>query len=183
MQPSWCQPGFQVYIQFTTDSLLRLFVVAPGSTSGIPHGDNRERPHGRTEDGCGGRRPLRVAALREPGRASVRPDCICFRFKSNERVIVGATNFPEALDNALIHPGHFDMQVTVPRPDVKGQTEILKWYLNKIKFDQCVDPEIIAQGTVGFSGAELENLMNQTALKAAVDGKEMVTMKELVFQR
>ncbi|KAF5928838.1 hypothetical protein HPG69_012410, partial [Diceros bicornis minor] len=100
MQRSWCQPGCQVYVQFTPDSLFRLFVVVLCSTSGIPH------------------------------------DCICFRFKSNERVIVGATNFPEALDNALIHPGHFDMQVTVPRPDVKGQTEILKWYLNKIKFDQ-----------------------------------------------
>uniref|UniRef100_A0A8C7EXK2 ATP-dependent zinc metalloprotease YME1L1 n=1 Tax=Neovison vison TaxID=452646 RepID=A0A8C7EXK2_NEOVI len=105
-------------------------------------------------------------------------------FKPNEGVIIiGATNFPEALDNALIRPGRFDMQVTVPRPDVKGRTEILKWYLNKIKFDQSVDPEIIARGTVGFSGAELENLVNQAALKAAVDGKEMVTMKELEFSK
>uniref|UniRef100_A0A8I5TG44 ATP-dependent zinc metalloprotease YME1L1 n=1 Tax=Pongo abelii TaxID=9601 RepID=A0A8I5TG44_PONAB len=105
-------------------------------------------------------------------------------FKTNEGVIIiGATNFPEALDNALIRPGRFDMQVTVPRPDVKGRTEILKWYLNKIKFDQSVDPEIIARGTVGFSGAELENLVNQAALKAAVDGKEMVTMKELEFSK
>ena len=66
---------------------------------------------------------------------------------------------------------------------MKGRTEILKWYLSKIKFDQSVDPEIIAQGTVGFSGAELENLVNQAALKAAVDGKEMVTMKELEFSK
>uniref|UniRef100_A0A667GMJ2 YME1 like 1 ATPase n=1 Tax=Lynx canadensis TaxID=61383 RepID=A0A667GMJ2_LYNCA len=87
------------------------------------------------------------------------------------------------MDGALIRPGRFDMQVTVPRPDVKGRTEILKWYLNKIKFDQSVDPEIIARGTVGFSGAELENLVNQAALKAAVDGKEMVTMKELEFSK
>ncbi|XP_027808896.1 ATP-dependent zinc metalloprotease YME1L1 isoform X3 [Marmota marmota marmota] len=105
-------------------------------------------------------------------------------FKPNEGVIIiGATNFPEALDNALIRPGRFDMQVTVPRPDVKGRTEILKWYLNKIKFDKSVDPEIIARGTVGFSGAELENLVNQAALKAAVDGKDMVTMKELEFSK
>ncbi|XP_050008657.1 ATP-dependent zinc metalloprotease YME1L1 [Alexandromys fortis] len=105
-------------------------------------------------------------------------------FKPNEGVIIiGATNFPEALDNALIRPGRFDMQVTVPRPDVRGRTEILKWYLNKIKFDKSVDPEIIARGTVGFSGAELENLVNQAALKAAVDGKEMVTMKELEFSK
>ncbi|XP_026505284.1 ATP-dependent zinc metalloprotease YME1L1 isoform X1 [Terrapene carolina triunguis] len=105
-------------------------------------------------------------------------------FKPNEGVIIiGATNFPEALDNALIRPGRFDMQVTVPRPDVKGRTEILKWYLNKIKYDQSLDPEIIARGTVGFSGAELENLVNQAALKAAVDGKDMVTMKELEFSK
>ncbi|KAK2093295.1 ATP-dependent zinc metalloprotease yme1l1 [Saguinus oedipus] len=98
-------------------------------------------------------------------------------------IIIGATNFPEALDNALIHPGHFDMELTVPRPDVKGRTEILKWYLNEIMFNQSIDPEIIARGTVGFSGAELENLVNQAALKAAVDGKEMVTMKELEFSK
>ncbi|XP_053323454.1 ATP-dependent zinc metalloprotease YME1L1 [Spea bombifrons] len=105
-------------------------------------------------------------------------------FKPNEGVIIiGATNFPEALDNALVRPGRFDMQVTVPRPDVKGRTEILKWYLSKIKFDMSVDPEIIARGTVGFSGAELENLVNQAALKAAVDGKDMVTLKELEFAK
>ncbi|XP_023697519.1 ATP-dependent zinc metalloprotease YME1L1-like isoform X1 [Paramormyrops kingsleyae] len=105
-------------------------------------------------------------------------------FKPNEGVIViGATNFPEALDNALIRPGRFDMQVTVPRPDVKGRTEILKWYLKKIKVDSAVEPEIIARGTVGFSGADLENLVNQAALKAAVDSKDMVTMKELEFAK
>uniref|UniRef100_A0A671VDA1 ATP-dependent zinc metalloprotease YME1L1 n=1 Tax=Sparus aurata TaxID=8175 RepID=A0A671VDA1_SPAAU len=99
-------------------------------------------------------------------------------FKPNEGVIIiGATNFPEALDNALIRPGRFDMQVTVPKPDVKGRTEILNWYLKKIK------AKIIARGTVGFSGADLENLVNQAALKAAVDGKDMVTMKELEFAK
>uniref|UniRef100_A0A672Z5K3 ATP-dependent zinc metalloprotease YME1L1 n=1 Tax=Sphaeramia orbicularis TaxID=375764 RepID=A0A672Z5K3_9TELE len=99
-------------------------------------------------------------------------------FKPNEGVIIiGATNFPEALDNALIRPGRFDMQVTVPKPDVKGRTEILNWYLKKIK------ASIIARGTVGFSGADLENLVNQAALKAAVDGKDMVTMKELEFAK
>uniref|UniRef100_A0AAQ6AIZ4 ATP-dependent zinc metalloprotease YME1L1 n=1 Tax=Amphiprion ocellaris TaxID=80972 RepID=A0AAQ6AIZ4_AMPOC len=105
-------------------------------------------------------------------------------FKPNEGVIViGATNFAEALDNALVRPGRFDMQVTVPRPDVKGRTEILNWYLSKITVDPAVNAEIIARGTVGFSGAELENLVNQAALKAAVDGKEMVTMKDLEFAK
>uniref|UniRef100_A0A3B5QH51 ATP-dependent zinc metalloprotease YME1L1 n=1 Tax=Xiphophorus maculatus TaxID=8083 RepID=A0A3B5QH51_XIPMA len=102
-------------------------------------------------------------------------------FKPNEGVIIiGATNFPEALDNALIRPGRFDMQVTVPKPDVKGRKEILNWYLKKIKVDPA---NVIARGTVGFSGADLENLVNQAALKAAVDGKDMVTMKELEFAK
>uniref|UniRef100_A0A8D3CF66 YME1-like 1b n=1 Tax=Scophthalmus maximus TaxID=52904 RepID=A0A8D3CF66_SCOMX len=106
-------------------------------------------------------------------------------FKPNEGVIIiGATNFPEALDNALIRPGRFDMQVTVPKPDVKGRTEILNWYLKKIKMDPGVKrASIIARGTVGFSGADLENLVNQAALKAAVDGKDMVTLKELEFAK
>ncbi|KAK5849931.1 hypothetical protein PBY51_014228 [Eleginops maclovinus] len=105
-------------------------------------------------------------------------------FKPNEGVIVvGATNFAEALDNALIRPGRFDMQVTVPRPDVKGRTEILNWYFSKVKVDPDVNAEIIARGTVGFSGAELENLVNQAALKAAVDEKETVTMADLEFAK
>ncbi|XP_014829495.1 PREDICTED: ATP-dependent zinc metalloprotease YME1L1-like isoform X1 [Poecilia mexicana] len=105
-------------------------------------------------------------------------------FKPNEGVIIiGATNFPEALDNALIRPGRFDMQVTVPKPDVKGRTEILNWYLKKIKVDRAIEANVIARGTVGFSGADLENLVNQAALKAAVDGKDMVTMKELEFAK
>uniref|UniRef100_A0A673XS20 ATP-dependent zinc metalloprotease YME1L1 n=1 Tax=Salmo trutta TaxID=8032 RepID=A0A673XS20_SALTR len=105
-------------------------------------------------------------------------------FKPNEGVIViGATNFAEALDNALVRPGRFDMQVTVPRPDVKGRTEILNWYLQKIKVDPNVNAEIIARGTVGFTGAELENLVNQAALKAAMDGLDLVTMKELEFSK
>ncbi|XP_047446265.1 ATP-dependent zinc metalloprotease YME1L1b isoform X2 [Mugil cephalus] len=105
-------------------------------------------------------------------------------FKPNEGVIIiGATNFPEALDNALVRPGRFDMQVTVPKPDVKGRTEILNWYLKKIKVDPAIEANIIARGTVGFSGADLENLVNQAALKAAVDGKDMVTLKELEFAK
>ncbi|XP_067109228.1 ATP-dependent zinc metalloprotease YME1L1-like isoform X1 [Osmerus mordax] len=105
-------------------------------------------------------------------------------FKPNEGVIIiGATNFPEALDSALIRPGRFDMQVTVPMPDVKGRTEIINWYLRKIKVDPDVEAKIIARGTVGFSGADLENLVNQAALKAAVDGMDMVTLKELEFAK
>ncbi|XP_068615133.1 ATP-dependent zinc metalloprotease YME1L1-like isoform X2 [Brachionichthys hirsutus] len=105
-------------------------------------------------------------------------------FKRNEGVIVlGGTNLAESLDPALLRPGRFDVHVTVPRPDVKGRTEILEWYLSKVKVDPAVDAEIIARCTTGFSGADLENLVNQAALKAAVDEREMVTMKELDFAR
>ncbi|XP_077364740.1 ATP-dependent zinc metalloprotease YME1L1-like isoform X2 [Festucalex cinctus] len=132
-------------------------------------------------DGVGGKRvesPMHPYARQTINQLLAEMD----GFKPNEGVIViGATNFAEALDNALVRPGRFDMQVTVPRPDVKGRTEILNWYLAKIKVDSAVEPERIARGTVGFSGAELENLVNQAALKAAVDGKQMVTMKELEF--
>ncbi|XP_058502726.1 ATP-dependent zinc metalloprotease YME1L1-like [Solea solea] len=85
--------------------------------------------------------------------------------------------------SGLVRPGRFDMQVTVPKPDVKGRTEILNWYLRKIKVDPAIEASIIARGTVGFSGADLKNLVNQAALKAAVDGKDMVTLKELEFTK
>ncbi|XP_068604658.1 ATP-dependent zinc metalloprotease YME1L1-like [Brachionichthys hirsutus] len=105
-------------------------------------------------------------------------------FKPNEGVIIiGATNLPDTLDHALIRPGRFDMQVTIAKPDVKGRTEILNWYLKKIKVDPAIEANVIARGTVGFSGADLENLVNQAALKAAVDGKDVVTMKELEFAK
>ncbi|KAI5281128.1 Atp-Dependent Zinc Metalloprotease Yme1L1 [Manis pentadactyla] len=89
----------------------------------------------------------------------------------------------EKILNALICPGHLDMEVTVPRQDVKGRTEILKLYLSKIKFDQSVDPEIIARGSVGFSGVALESLVNQAALKAAVGREAMVTMTGLELSK
>ncbi|XP_012658715.1 ATP-dependent zinc metalloprotease YME1L1-like [Otolemur garnettii] len=134
-------------------------------------------------DSVGGKRiqsPMDPYSRQTINQLLAEMDCL----KCTEGVIIiGATNFPEALDNAFIHPGRFDMQVTVLRPDVRGRTEILKWYLNKIKFDESVDPEIIAQCTEGFSGAELENLVNQAVLLATADGKEMVSMKELEFSR
>ncbi|KAK7945054.1 hypothetical protein WMY93_000782 [Mugilogobius chulae] len=98
----------------------------------------------------------------------------------------GRLSWPEQWlerQNALIRPGRFDMQVTVPKPDIKGRTEILNWYLKKIKVDPAIEATVIARGTVGFSGADLENLVNQAALKAAVDEKDMVTMKELEFAK
>ena len=100
-------------------------------------------------------------------------------FISNEGVIVlGATNRADDLDKALLRPGRFDTQVNVENPDVKGRTQILELYLSKIKHDDSVNLESLAKRTIGFSGADLQNLVNTAAIRAAVDGKEWVSMAE-----
>jgi len=103
-------------------------------------------------------------------------------FMSNEGVIVlGATNRSEDLDKALLRPGRFDTQVTVPKPDIKGRREILTLYLSKIKHDDSVDLEKLAKMTTGFSGADLQNMVNTAAIRAAVDGKDWVSMREFEY--
>lgn len=101
-------------------------------------------------------------------------------FQSSDGIIViGATNFPESLDRALIRPGRFDRHVVVPNPDVRGRTQILECHTKKIPLGEDVDLEIIARGTPGFSGAELANLVNMAALKAAVENFAAVGMGHL----
>ncbi|CAL1538574.1 unnamed protein product [Lymnaea stagnalis] len=105
-------------------------------------------------------------------------------FQQNEGIIVmGATNKVENMDKALRRPGRFDVEVTVSLPDLKGRKEIIELYISKIKKDPNVDVDKIAKGTTGFSGAQLENLVNQAALKAVIDGQETVTMQHLEFAR
>ena len=99
-------------------------------------------------------------------------------FEENSGIIViGATNFAESLDSALLRPGRFDKHVSVPLPDVGGRKEILEMYSAKTKIAEDVDLNILARGTTGFSGADLYNLMNQAAVKASVDGLEAITMQ------
>ncbi|KAL3784168.1 hypothetical protein ACHAW5_007053 [Stephanodiscus triporus] len=99
-------------------------------------------------------------------------------FEENSGIIVvGATNFAESLDTALLRPGRFDKHVAVPLPDVGGRKEILEMYAAKTKIAKDVDLNILARGTTGFSGADLYNLMNQAAVKASVDGLEAITMQ------
>ncbi len=96
-------------------------------------------------------------------------------FESNEGVIlIAATNRPDVLDPALLRPGRFDRRVVVPRPDVKGRLGILKVHTRKVPLADDVDLEVIARGTPGFSGADLENLVNEAALLAARYGKKKV---------
>ena len=101
-------------------------------------------------------------------------------FETNEGVIVmAATNRADVLDPALLRPGRFDRQITVPAPDVKGREAILGVHLAKLPLAPDVEPAIIARGTPGFSGAELANLANEAALLAARRDKKMITMREL----
>jgi cell division protease FtsH len=100
-------------------------------------------------------------------------------FDANEGVIIiAATNRPDVLDPALLRPGRFDRQITVPNPDINGRDQILKVHMRKVPLGPDVDSRVIARGTPGFSGADLANLVNEAALLAARYGKRVVTMSD-----
>lgn len=101
-------------------------------------------------------------------------------FEGSEGVIVvAATNRPDVLDPALLRPGRFDRQVVVPLPDIRGREQILRVHLQKVPVDTNVEVMPIAQGTPGFSGADLSNLVNEAALFAARANKRKVGMQDL----
>jgi len=101
-------------------------------------------------------------------------------FEGNEGVIViAATNRPDVLDKALLRPGRFDRQVTVSLPDIRGREQILAVHMKKVPADEDVKIKYIAQGTPGFSGADLANLVNEAALFAARKNKRLVDMNDL----
>ena len=91
-------------------------------------------------------------------------------------IILAATNLPNSLDKALTRPGRFDRNIVVPLPDVRGRMEILKHHLRNIQISTEVDESLIARGTPGFSGADLENLVNQAAVRASRNKAAKVTM-------
>ena len=100
-------------------------------------------------------------------------------FESNEGVILmAATNRPDVLDPALLRPGRFDRQVVVDMPDIKGREGILRVHMKKTPLANDVDPVILAKGTPGFTGADLENLVNEAALLAAKRDHEKLSMKD-----
>ncbi len=101
-------------------------------------------------------------------------------FGNNEGIIIiAATNRPDILDPALLRPGRFDRQVTVGRPDLKGRKEILQVHARNKPLAPDVELETIAHGTVGFTGADLENLLNEAALLAAKRDKKAISMVEI----
>ena len=100
-------------------------------------------------------------------------------FEGNDGVIViAATNRPDVLDPALLRPGRFDRQVVIPLPDVRGREQILKVHMRKVPIAKNVKPSVIARGTPGFSGADLANLVNESALLAARANRRTVSMDE-----
>jgi len=105
-------------------------------------------------------------------------------FHKNDGVIVlGATNRKQDLDKALLRPGRFDVQVEVPAPDVKGRIELLKFYLKSVAAGDDIDVIKMAKGTTGFTGADIKNVVNQAALRAAIDRSECVNHEHLEIAR
>jgi len=101
-------------------------------------------------------------------------------FSENEGVIImAATNRPDVLDPALLRPGRFDRQVYVSAPDIKGREEILKVHARNKKFEADVDFKVVAKSTVGFTGADLENLLNESALLAARDNRKVISVADI----
>jgi len=105
-------------------------------------------------------------------------------FEQNSGVIIiGATNFPESLDKALTRPGRFDRNVAVSLPDVRGRIDILKHHMRNIKVDVDVDASIIARGSPGMSGAELESIVNQAAVHASKRKATKVSLEDMVWAK
>jgi len=105
-------------------------------------------------------------------------------FETNEGVIlIAATNRPDVLDPALLRPGRFDRRVVVPRPDVRGREEILRVHSRRVPLADGVDIGQLARGTPGFSGADLENLVNEAALLAARKNKDKVDMQDFELSK
>jgi cell division protease FtsH len=105
-------------------------------------------------------------------------------FEANEGVIlIAATNRADVLDPALMRPGRFDRQINVPNPDMSGRHNILKVHMRNVVESPDINLRVIARGTPGFSGADLANLVNEAALRAARLGKECVTMEDFEFAK
>jgi cell division protease FtsH len=101
-------------------------------------------------------------------------------FETNTHVIViAATNRPDVLDPALLRPGRFDRHVTLDRPDIRGREAILKVHARNKPFDTAVDLEVLARQTIGFTGADLANLINEAAILAARHNQKVIGMQEL----
>ncbi|KAJ7097931.1 ATP-dependent peptidase [Mycena belliarum] len=105
-------------------------------------------------------------------------------FQQTEGIIViAATNFPESLDQALVRPGRFDRIIAVPLPDIRGRAQILKHHMKDVIIGKDVDTKILARGTPGFSGADLQNMVNQAAIQASKEHATEVSIKHFEWAK
>ncbi|KAK7693546.1 hypothetical protein QCA50_003115 [Cerrena zonata] len=98
-------------------------------------------------------------------------------------IVIAATNFPDALDPALVRPGRFDRNIAVPLPDIRGRIQILKHHMKDVTTAPEADPMVLARGTPGFSGADLRNMVNQAAVQASKEHAKAVTLKHFEWAK
>ncbi len=133
-------------------------------------------------DAIGGKRNERDAAFVKQTLNQLLTDLDGFDQNSGV-IFLAATNFPKLLDKALTRPGRFDRNVTVPLPDVRGRVAILDYHMKKIQIGPDVDAALLARGTPGLSGAELENIVNQAAVRASKNKARKVSMLDLEWAK
>lgn len=133
-------------------------------------------------DAIGGKRNERDAAYAKQTLNQLLTDLDGFS-QSSGVIFLAATNFPQLLDKALTRPGRFDRHVVVPLPDVRGRIAILKHHMKNVQISTDVDAAIIARGTPGFSGAELENIVNSAAVHASRSKAKKVTMRDFEWAK
>ncbi|MCJ1312201.1 ATP-dependent zinc metalloprotease FTSH 4, mitochondrial [Agyrium rufum] len=133
-------------------------------------------------DAIGGKRNERDAAYVKQTLNQLLTELDGFSQQSGV-IILAATNFPQLLDKALTRPGRFDRNVVVPLPDVRGRMAILKHHMRKMQISTDVDDSVIARGTPGFSGADLENLVNQAAVRASRNHAQQIGMLDFEWAK
>ena len=171
----WCQDFVEMFVGVGASAC---FVGAGKKASALHHLHDEIDAVGRHRGaGLGGGHDEREQTLNQ---LLVEMD----GFEANEGVIlIAATNRPDVLDPALLHPGRFDRRVVVPRPDVRGREEILRVHSRRVPLDEAVDIATLARTTPGFSGADLENLVNEAALLAARKNKDKVDMQDFELSK
>ena len=164
----------EVYVGVGAKRIRELFTAARAKSPAIIFIDEL--------DAVGGKRNERDAAYVKQTLNQLLTELDGFSQQTGV-IILAATNFPQLLDKALTRPGRFDRNVVVPLPDVRGRMAILKHHMKDIQIATDVDESVIARGTPGFSGAELENLVNQAAVRASRNHAKKVGMLDFEWAK
>lgn len=164
----------EVYVGVGAKRVRELFAAARGKSPAIIFIDEL--------DAIGSKRHERDAAYAKQTLNQLLTELDGFDQNSGV-IIIGATNFPQSLDKALTRPGRFDRNIVVALPDVRGRIAILKHHMRNIRIAPDVDPAEIARGCPGFSGAELENVVNQAAIRASKNKALRVSLEDLVWAK